>query len=432
MTLIAALDRTLLLMRDVLVPEVSDDQLLEALTGTRVSFLADHGNLKAESCQHAVVSGFLLSARLGVQLRVDVPNVLLRGYHAPLCLPHLHDALLEIGGDILPTATASISQTWAPPDLTVLFGDSTQTSDHGPVVRVCGGGWEGAIVPGAGSRWLDQGNPFGGLAAAGLVAGEVFKAAMRKLRRFAANLMIFDELFAPVQQAAVTLAPPGTPLHAQLGQMDVISAGAICQAALYALCRIPNVTAVGRLIEPDENDASNLNRNAFLRYSRIGIRKAEDVQHWLPSGTTLEAVYARYDETTLDLIGPLAPTVLVGVDHIPTRWLVQQQWPNWLAVGASTHFSAMASYHTRETACAGCLHPRDEVIAGHIPTISFVSHWAGLWLAALVAQRGGRFAFPPDGQQVFGTLLRPDLPSSIWKSPIAPNPSCPVGCPCSR
>ena len=42
--------------------------------------------------------------------------------------------------------------------------------------------------------------------------------------------------------------------------MDLISGGAITNAALYALLRIPEITAAIRVIEPETLDLPNLNR----------------------------------------------------------------------------------------------------------------------------------------------------------------------------
>jgi hypothetical protein len=73
------------------------------------------------------------------------------------------------------------------------------------------------------------------LAAANLVASEAFKIAMRKLRRFAIHPEIFDKLFAPAPRAYFELAREGTPTTCDLGAFDIVSGGAIAQAALFTL-----------------------------------------------------------------------------------------------------------------------------------------------------------------------------------------------------
>lgn len=317
-------------------------------------------------------------------------------------------------------------------EIVVVYGDSKCPGGNGRTCHVAATAWSGALRKAPAGRWRNTPNPLGALAAAGLVAGEVFKTAMRALRPFAICPSIFDELFERTFESTVALAPRGTPLlRLDLGETDVISCGAISQAALYALSRVPGFRMHGRLIEPDTSDISNLNRNAFLRRSRVGVGKADDVATWLTSGMELTPVVLRFTEESQEALGQLAPTVLVGVDHIPTRWLVQRQWPQWLGVGATTHFSAMASFHAEGLPCAGCLHPRDDDLDAPVPTVSFVSHWAGLCLAtfAVCGRPEDRIR---DQQQVFMTMLRPDRPRSIWRSRVPFNTRCPVGCQDSR
>ena len=52
-----------------------------------------------------------------------------------------------------------------------------------------------------------------------------------------------------------------------------------------------------------------------------------------------------------------------------------------MAVGATSHFFVLSSAHPADRPCAGCTHPKDDREIGEIPTISFVSFWAGLMQA---------------------------------------------------
>jgi hypothetical protein len=127
-------------------------------------------------------------------------------------------------------------------------------------------------------------------------------------------------------------------------------------------------------------------------------------------------------------LGGLADAVLVGVDHIPTRWAAQEARPAWLRVGATSHYHAMSSDHTHGTPCAWCLHSADEPDMGPIPTVAFVSHWAGLLLAwRLVRARLG-LAVDTERQYDFFTPLRPDFPAALWRSHVALRRDCRNGC----
>ena len=122
-------------------------------------------------------------------------------------------------------------------------------------------------------------------------------------------------------------------------------------------------------------------------------------------------------------IGEFAPSVLVGVDDIPTRWNVQEEYPRWLGIGATTHWAAMASYHQRGLACARCLHPRDDPATGPIPTVAFVSFFAGLELACYFLRTLAGEHVPPSEQY---TYLSPLHPGRIWRSPVAVRVDCPT------
>jgi hypothetical protein len=82
--------------------------------------------------------------------------------------------------------------------------------------------------------------------------------------------------------------------------------------------------------------------------------------------------------------------------------------PEWLVVGATTHFSAMVSFHSEGLACAHCLHNEDDPGKGPIPTMACVSFWAGLLTAAYLARHAVGKTVPADEQQVYLRAASPD------------------------
>jgi hypothetical protein len=127
----------------------------------------------------------------------------------------------------------------------------------------------------------------------------------------------------------------------------------------------------------------------------------------------IEPVAKRYEPAEVDGIA-LGALVLVGVDDIPSRWLVQRARPKWLGIGATTHWSAMASFHVPGMGgCAECLHPLDDPSKVPIPTVAFVSFWAGLLTAAyFLRHRIGELGEAALDQQIYITPLRPENP--VW------------------
>jgi hypothetical protein len=247
-----------------------------------------------------------------------------------------------------------------------------------------------------------------------MVATEVFKIAMRKLERHARNPAMMMEMFAPSIDVEFALAPAGTPMTSALGEFDCVSGGAISQSVLYTLTRLPGVRGQARVIEPEFADLSNLNRYMLLLHSHLVAQKAEDLSVvCAASGLAVAPIPTRYEPESIETVG-LREIVLAGVDDIPSRWLVQRAGPTWLGIGATTHWSAMASFHVPGLAgCAECLHPFDDINNALIPTVAFVSFWAGLLTAGyFLRHRGGDISGSALDQQIYFTPLRPENP--IW------------------
>jgi hypothetical protein len=379
--------------------------------------------------QHALICAAALCARSGARCYLELPNVRLQGVHAPLRGERLGDALTDLGVDLIPDIRFQDGAPGHEVDVALVMGDSPWRGRARHVLRLSGGPWAGCIGP-AGERWNATGLPFGALAAAGLAAVEPFKTAMRRLRATALDPAGFEQYFAPVASAEVELAPAGAPRPTLgLDSFDVVSGGAICHAALYALARVPGLSASVRVIEPKTSDPPDLNRYALLRRSRLGVRKVDDLASQALGGLKITGVPLNYDDSTCKAIDPLARFVLVGVDHIPSRWIVQRARPAWLGVGATSHYSAMASFHSAGLACAICLHPWADDDPRPIPTVAFVSHWAGLWLASLLVRCAAGQAPPSHQQQAYLTMLRPDSAGAVWHSGVAPRVGCPMHCP---
>jgi hypothetical protein len=438
MSLRDALDRTLLLMRDEIEESVPDETMLAALTGTRIALIADGKNLVSHSAQTAFVAAALLMARSGHAVHLFAPDVVMRGAQRPLGAGGIITELMKVGKDMLPGVEFSLATPTDQFDLILAFGDTETTLSAQRSVRLNATDWSGSLtresVPWPASDW-----PLGGLTAATLATGEAFKCAIHKLASGAKNPRRMDTVFAPTDEVQYLLAPEDTPKSAAVGAFDCISGGAIIHAVLYILSRLPGLSGYVRVIEPDTADLSNMNRYALLLRSMLASPKADHLaQLFAGSGLEIDGVNLRYDPTDRATLR-LAPAVLVGVDDIPTRWEVQRARPEWLAVGATTHWCAMASFHEAGLGCAECAHPYDDPGAGPIPTVSFVSFWAGLLVASYYLRRMAGRAATVDQQQIFLPAfrtenavrsivhIRPDCLSCSTKTDPAFGVSCMAG-----
>jgi ThiF family protein len=424
MTLRDALDRTLLLMRDEVHDTVTDDELIAALTRLRVALIADADNIASHSAQTAFATAAMLMARSGHQVQLVCPPVALVGPQPPLGRGDLVEELARAGVDLLPGYRFATGAPVDEVDIAIALGNSEISVRAARRIRLNAAPWSGRLGDQTASNIWDGGLwPLGSMAAAGLAAAEAFKTSMRTLAHAARNVSRMETVFAPATDVVFELAPEGAPFVRQLGMFDCISGGAIINAILYTLARVPGVEGRARVVEPDTADTSNLNRYMLLRQSHLTKPKADDLAAVLVgSGLTIVPVPKRYELSELPSLMPLAASVLVGVDDIPTRWLVQRAGPDWLGVGATTHWSAMASFHTEGLGCAECLHPADDPGNAPIPTVAFVSFWAGLLSASyFLRHRAGR-TVPISEQQVYLTALRPELPA---RSPVPTRRGCP-------
>jgi hypothetical protein len=424
MTLREALDRTLLLMRDEVHATVTDEELIAALTGLRVALIADAANIVSHSAQTAFVTAAMLMARSGHRVHLMCPPVVLAGPQPPLNRGDLVEELVRVGPDLLPGYAFGPAAPTGDVDIAIALGDSAISVNAARHVRLNASPWSGRLSGETAKEfWDGDWWPLGGMVAAGLAAAEAFKTSMCRLTHAARNPSRIETVFAPATNVVFALAPEGTPVVRQIGTFDCISGGAIVNAILYALARVPGVEGRARVIEPDTADTSNLNRYMLLRCSRLKEVKARDLAAVLAdSGLTIEPFPKRYEPSQLPMLLPLANAVLVGVDDIPTRWLVQRGGPDWLGVGATTHWSAMASFHRQGLGCAECLHPTDDPGNAPIPTVAFVSFWAGLLTASYFLRHRAGQTMPISEQQIYLTALRPEHP--CW-SPVPKRRDCP-------
>lgn len=415
-----ALNRTILLMQTELQPGADPARLLAALTGVRVAITADPAALATHAGQCAYVTAALTMARSGHEIWLVGQETRLVGAQPPLDDGLLFEQLLAVGHDLLPGRAFHRG----PPDgrihLAVVIGAPDVRFDAAQVAYLDADDWSGSLTE-TPHAWGARDWPVGAMAAGALAACEAFKASMRFVRDLARTPGVFDDMFAPCPAARIELAPADTAQPAALGDFDLVSGGAIANAALFVLLRMPDVHGAGRVIDHDRSGLSNLNRNALLRRSALGEFKVDDLARF-GGGLTIRPEAARFEGDMT-----LGQTVLVGVDDIPSRWRAQATGPAWLGVGGTDRFSVQVSEHRPADACAGCLHPAASDNNDPIPTVAFVSFWSGLLLAVRLLRVAGGTPCPSGEQQRLFTTLRPES-WNYTAYPVAPNAHCPVGC----
>lgn len=398
--------------------------IVEGLTSTTVGLVADEANLSSHAGQTALVSLFALVAMMGIGIDLDIPETDVLGLQPRLRGLELRAALLSYGRALIPSAR--VGRHIGQPDLTFVLGD-TLAPEGDRVLRVSGDAWRCIVARReCVGRWEGEW-PIGAFAAAATAAAEAFRCTLDSIAK---------NVGAPARPPRFTLdldrsarlnlfVGGGVPNHLSLGDVDMVSGGAITTSALYCLTRTPNISGRIRIIEPDVIDLSNLNRYPLAMRSDCGRPKTDILKEFATERLVVDGVRERFTEESNSRIGGLTRVVLVGVDDIPSRWAVQRAAEGWVCVAGTSHFYALVTTHRPGEPCAGCVHPRDDDMVGPIPTISFVSFWAGLMQARALL--------------IASTKAVNEAAVNVWPlglygarglhfTSIAPCPDCPVGC----
>lgn len=420
-----ALARTALLVElDIFGPGADHRAIIDGLRGTTARIITDRANIDTPAGQTALVTLYAQLAMQGLQIDLDVPATQIRASQPPLRGTSLPAALLDYSADLLPGGS---DRPAAAPDVTFALGD-TPAPPH--TIRVTGTDWTAAAgMATPGRRWRGDG-PAGAMAAAAAAAPEGLRAAIPRIAEHLGRAAPRDSRWRthPGRHAALDLTRYQVDEPVAAGEVDVVSGGAITSAALYALLRTPAVTASLRIIDADVLTLPNCNRYALARRSMLDSPKVHALAACATSSITITGHQHRLDDTTTMQLGPLAPRLLVGVDHIPSRWAAQRAAPgSWICVGASSHDYVLVSAHPPGAACAGCVHTRDDQTPGDIPTISFVSFWAGFIQALeLLASTSGRS--PASARSTHLWPFGLENPRGIHHFAQAPVVRCPAGC----
>jgi hypothetical protein len=424
MTAVEQLSRTILLCRDYVEDGLSNEEIRDCLQSVRVLCVSDMRNLSSHSGQTALVTLVSLLNRMGMQVVLALPEVAMLSAQPPLSGSSLREALIASSETLVPGATVR-EDCNVNPDVILALGDTK--IDIAPEFswRLSGGDWFGDLIMeecGRSAAWTST-LPVGSMASAAMAANEAFKFAMRRLRlRDEAHQIYFYPSRFCTWDFAVEWPEEGV----DLGEVDFISAGAICQAALYVFMRLPKVRLRGRVMDADLTDAPNLNRNMLTIGTDVGSPKVHVIARRCGAKLQIDPVLGRFGEGGLD--GRLAPRVLVGVDHIPSRWEVQRHASGWVAVSGTSHFNISSSSHGPGEPCSGCLHPIDDDGVGPVPTISYISFWAGLGMAVRLLREALSVPYPRDRQHLWLTPLRMDQSHAAMWLPVAPRRDCPVRC----
>jgi len=411
------LDRTLLLLQLDAFPGLDLAAAARTIMTTRVKITADESSLSSNGGQTALTATFLALSQMGLRITLDVPDVPVFRSQPPLCGGGgIHTALTRHAADLIQPCVSDGAH-----DMVIALGAADAGADS---YRLHGSDWGARIELDGGPKPWTAESPIGG-ALAGVLAGSAALPIIVRRLEVDQRLAAPDQFRAVRPVVAIELPSLDVSKPLDVGDVDVISGGAITNAALFALLRC-DLDGRFRVFDNDRCEITNLNRYVLMRRSDIGALKVQNLERLTTDRFLIKGVPQRYDTRSQLELGPC---VLVGADNIQTRHVVQSTNPNWLHVGGTTHFEVISTSHSGSEPCAGCLHPRTAVAdPGVIPTISFVSLLAGTLQAyALLAHVTGK-ACP--GYYCWAINL--GGPSGVVAFRPRASPDCPLACEASQ
>ena len=390
MTPAEALSRTTRLINQEIFDGRADEAAIaRGLAASTIRMTADEANMGCRAGQAALTTAFQLIARMGIGVELVVPETPLIAQIPPLRTRSLPAALVELGDDLIPGSMVRASPGQA--ELTFVFGDST--CPEVDAVHVLVADTSCTLTRTDAPTRIACDLPLGGLAAGAAAAAIALEAVLPQI-----------ELAAGIQRTQQRRPSPGPPVKIDLAALfpdlgngeirlpeeltiDAISAGAITNAfvavALWLLQTSTNV----RIFDDDVAEVSNVNRCPQIRRSDDQEPKVEVLRASSTPLLRITGEQLRFGPDTMQQLQPFSGHVLVGVDDIPSRWRVSETEPKSLFVGATTNREAIVTNHHPGEPCAACAHPDLAVEEEFVPTISFVSFWAGLLQAcALLAE----------------------------------------------
>jgi hypothetical protein len=234
---------------------------------------------------------------------------------------------------------------------------------------------------------VKTGNGASALVAASLGSSEVTKLAAGELLPDHGGRWTADDLELLGSFAINTYDPSGLRMGEQspsghLGDVLVVSAGALTNALIAALLADESVEAHLHILDHDVLDVSNLNRYLLVGWAPAvqGLAKVQ----WLESFSS-ERLLITGEQRAYTSGGSPAPLVVVGADRLAARHAVQRDRHQAVLNGASEVDLIRVSLHRRDSglACLGCINQgEDGASMDPAPTISSVSALAGGFLAA--------------------------------------------------
>ncbi len=241
----------------------------------------------------------------------------------------------------------------------LLLGQSP-VDPAGAKLHVSADGWTAYVSSREQRPFGSSSIPFGAAAAGCIAVANVF----RHIFRDALENAVLDEDIA-LSLCSYDQSTSDPKLPSSLGEVHLVGAGAIGNAVIWTLARLPQLSGVLHVIDPEEVELSNLQRYVLTSFTSPGQSKVEIARDYLANsgvetrthGTSWGQYLAQRGDYRLDLVA-------VALDSANDRIEVQGSLPRrsvnaWTQrdnLGVSRHFDF------RNAPCLACLYIPDTAV----------------------------------------------------------------------
>ena len=274
---------------------------------TTVRLIADEPNMSCRAGQAALVTAFQLIARMGIGIELLAPEVEVVADAPGLRRRMLRAALLDLASDLIPNTSVRCQEFRT--ELTFVFGDTPCSAPGALCVTVS----EFAVqitAPKHERSRIECEQPLGALAAGPAAAAIALDCAMPNIERttgIARTRRPLPQPGPPVSIDLTQLFPSLRTEPADLGRVDVISAGAVTNALINTLLWLPGISAQTTILDDDSVDWHNLNRCPQFRASDVGNAKVDALATAETRAFRIQGVKGRFERRCGTAMPPLAP-----------------------------------------------------------------------------------------------------------------------------
>lgn len=260
------------------------------------------------------------------------------------------------------------------------------------IVYINSDGWvayvsteKGIVIPRG-----DDSNPLGALLAACFGVGEAFKAIFHGIKGIEnRKIELVTSLMYSLLNNTYNEVADNTQLPSQinLGTIYLVGAGAIGCSVAYTLSTLPNLKGRIIVIDPQEIEASNLNRMPLATSYDIGKKKVEIIERITSNDLEIIAHPKTFQEYIEEMDPKNLDIVVDTVDDVKTHWFIQKLFPRVILNGGTMveNVQIVRVDDFLNKSCLGCFYPRSQAsLVADIPyaSISFISMMAGILITS--------------------------------------------------